>query len=331
MRAPILSLMLTLTLISARAAAQPAAPAPDQPIWPPDCTRDMPRDGLVLLDTSAFAEAASVEVTLRRSSDGAPVAGAFEAPAAPAGSPVRWRSHAALSPGTEYKIEARASDARATSLVGYFTTGDSFLAPLAFSGRPAVRVMARAAQSAPDGEVVLLRIAVPALSGGLPQRTLQVSATLADVDTAELAAALRSGHAQSAQPGQALGFEVEALLRDAPSQRCVQITARDDLGHELALDPELCVSLPARAGAPGETDGAAQAHAFEAQAAQEAEADDAARTFETQASQQAAAATTADPEAQGCAMTGARTSGGWLSIALLALCATRRRTINLPG
>jgi hypothetical protein len=341
------------------ASAQSAAAHADQPLWPPDCTRDMPRDGLVLLDPSALGLAApaepataaqTLEIRLLRTADGTAVAGTLEAPDPATGPLLRWRSQAPLHANTEYKIEARHVATEAMALSGYFTTGDSFLAPLAFSGRPALRLMARAPEPAgePHGaqvESVLVRIALPPLAGGLTQRALQVSVAWSEADDSERVAGLRGGHEQAALPGETLGFELEAQLRDVPSERCLEIVARDDLGQQIALDPALCVSLPARS-ASEPPDARAQADDSEATDQEDAPAPDAASEhheplepaeFETLASQQAAAEATQTSQSEGAGAGGCSLSSGhggpswaWLLAALPALF-RRRRSRIVPG
>jgi hypothetical protein len=347
-----------IALAQTHAFAQSAAAYADQPLWPPDCTRDMPRDGLVLLDPSALGLAAptepataaqTLEIRLLRTSDGTAVSGTLEAFEPGTDSLLRWRSQAPLHANTEYKIEARHLASQAMALSGYFTTGESFLAPLAFSGRPALRVMARAAEL--DGaqrESVLVRIALPPLTGGLAQRAVQVSVAWSETDDSERAAGLRGGHEQAAVPGETLGFELEAQLRDAPSERCLEIVAGDDLGQAVALDPALCVSLPARStGEPrdarshaDDTDRAAQddRNGVPApDAASEHDEPPESAEFETLASQQSAAEATQPSQSEGAAAGGCSLSSGhggsswaWLLAALPALFRRRRAPI-VPG
>lgn len=352
-----------LALAHTHAFARPAAARADQPLWPPDCTRDMPRDGLVLLDPSALglpaAEPATaaqmLEIRMLRTSDGTPVAGTLEAPDPQTGSLLRWRSHAPLHAHTEYKIEARQAPSQEMALSGYFTTGESFLAPLAFSGRPALRLMARAPAPAADGaevESILVRIALPPLTGGLAQRALQISVAWSEGDDDELAAGLRGRHEQAAVPGETLGFELEAQLRDAPSERCLEIVAHDDLGQEVALDPALCVSLPARsasepADAPADADDAAPAQGDAPAPDSASEHDESLESpeLETLARQQAAndatqqAANDATQASQseataagGCSLSSGRGGAGWaLLLAALPALFRRRRATILPG
>lgn len=343
MRSTWLGIVLAFAVTDMRALAQPE---PSAPLWPPDCTRDMPRDGLLLLDRTivggAAAGAQALEVRLQRTSDGAIVAGALVPPEGGEEPLLHWQSDAPLDANTEYKVEARprtGEDLAEPILSGYFTTGTGFLAPLAFSGRPAVRLLARAPEqpaSALAPETVLVRIALPPLTGGLPQRALHVSAAWSELREAERAAGLRGQHAREAEPGETLGFELEAELGDAPSERCLEITARDDLGEELALDPPLCVSLPARSEPPhgepppgGEPEADAEDLASDDAAPALHAADDSAM-FETLAAWGAGDDATGAPEAgsaSGCALSGARAGRewAWLAAILPALLLRRGR------
>jgi hypothetical protein len=340
MRSAWLGVIFALSALSqARARAEPA-----EPLWPPDCTRDMPRDGLVLLDREALGSAQdsggaapdTLEVRLLRSADGAPVDGALATPDWGTTSLLPWRSQAPLEADTEYKIEVRRKDAQAVvsepGLSGYFTTGSAFLAPLAFSGRPAVRLLAQAPRAAaePAPELLLVRIALPPLSGGLAQRTLRVTAAWSERPGHEPTEGLRARHEQSAIPGETLGFELEAQLGDAAHERCLEITARDDLGHELALEPELCVSLPARSSAEPASDALAP---DPADAPPPDDAEPGLQTgFDALASHQVASAAPQADGAGGCTLSRARGAPAWPWVlsALPALVRRRRRRF-LPG
>jgi hypothetical protein len=343
MRSIWLGCLLALPLLHAHAFAQSAEAAERAPLWPPDCTRDMPRDGLVLLDGRVLGVAPSaateaLEIRLLRTADGAIVDGTLDS-AEPAAALLRWRSHAPLHANTEYKIEARMRGAQEPALAGYFTTGDAFIAPLAFSGRPAVRLLARAPRPGSDGqpETMVVRIAMPHLTGGLAQRPVSLSVGWSETAEGEQAAGLRGRQEEAVLPGKTLGFELEAQLGERPQERCLEIVARDDLGQELALNPPLCVSLPARSGAepPPEDDGLA-ADGFESDHSAATETEGEPPRFETRASQHLADDATAVSHEQagagGCALGGAQgeVGGVWLLVALLPF-VRRQRVRFFPG
>jgi hypothetical protein len=317
---------LGIALAAALCALCPAAGRADSiaeptpgPVWPPDCTRDMPRDGLLLLDAEALADSGgALQVRLVRSADGGEVKGDFDDTRALPRGLRAWRSQEPLAPDTEYRVELGQAASAEQRRISYFTTGEAFLAPLAFSARPALRLIAREpAADAPDSEPVLLRVALPALSGGLPQRPLHVAATLDEEGAAQ-------SDARDVRPGQPLTFEFGSELTSEPRELCVEISAQDDLGQALRLDPPLCVSLPARSHPPE-----LAARTLDAASASE---DAAASTSESAAPEPAtsqAAALDSAP-ASGCSISPASSSGLASTWPLLLALVVRRRKI-LPG
>lgn len=292
-------------------ATEAAAPAATD-VWPVDCTRDVQRDGLVLID-AALGE---VQVSLRPSNEAVDIAGSFVAPSD--GVQV-WQSAEPLLPQTEYRLALQ--PAQGEPLISHFTTGDALQAPLALGGEPAARVLPHTAAAA-DAElsvesqrddVVVLRIALPGVTGGLSHRPLALRAALEGDVSSEQALGARIEDNQSAPPNQPVAFQLQAVLDDEPSERCVTISAQQDFG---ALDAApLCIKLPART-----TSDVASGEASEV-------ATDGDEPSTASGSAKFNLTQVAQADAGGCSL-GARhpvRDGSWLLLALLPLLAGRRR------
>lgn len=256
-RAPYALLLASLLSTGSALATDVPAAATEggsQALWPQDCTRGIERDGLVLVASSL----GPVSVSLRPSSASEDLQGDF---GEDQGAMRVWQSAQPLLAQTEYRLEIQPLDASGAPLgeaqLSHFTTGDQLTAQLAFPGAPLARVLPHtaaandlstfSAESLRD-DVVVLRIAVPGLSGGLSHRALRLEATLLGDTSSEEALGARVQDTQSAAPNQPIAFQLQAVLADEPSRRCLQIGASDDLG-DTTLAPEFCVELPARAAA----------------------------------------------------------------------------------
>lgn len=202
-------------------------------LWPPDCTRGIPRDGLLLIE-HAQALPDSVQVSLHSTAEGRDMPGQL----APEGETLRFQSDAPLDANTEYEATLRWSDADVEggerTLTSRFTTGEQTMAALAFEGSAALRMLA----SAELDDAVLLRVAVPRLHGGLPFHAVAVSAEL----SGEPSAAPVTGEVA---PDAALVLEVPVPLGEESERRCVTLHARDALGEEVWTAPA-CEQIPAR-------------------------------------------------------------------------------------
>ena len=312
--------------------AESARVAPVQPSWPVDCTRDVQRDGLVLIDPAL----GNVKVSLRPSSENSDIAGCF----GPDQDGVRvWKSKEPLRAQTEYRLEVQPLDAVGApvgeALLSHFTTGDELRQPLSFGALPTTRVLPHTAAAAEASafsveslrdDVVVVRIALPGLEGGLSHRPLHVTVALLGDTSSEEALGARTLDAQQVPPHQPVAFQLQAVLADEPSRRCLEITAEGDLGDVLTLSPGLCVELPARAPA---VSSATEVAAIDDETEQDGEP-----SYRLSDSS-AARALSQDGElgsqagARGCSV-GANSPArdlSWLLLAVLPFLASHRRTI----
>jgi len=292
-------------------------------IWPGDCTRDIQRDGLVLVDGALGA----FSVSLRPSRESSDLSGAFQANA---GDAQAWKSSEPLLPRTEYRLEVQPLDETGAPVgpaqLSHFTTGDDLQVPLAFAGLPAARVLPHTAAASDNSEfsveslregVVVLRIALPGLVGGLSRRALQLEAALLDDTSSEQALNARVRDSQSATPNQPVAFQLQAVLADEPSQRCVAITASQDSAALTA--PEFCIELPARI--------APEAPENDVEAPYELGEGSQAREVSGQGSELSLESAAAQASAGGCSL-GSGNPGrdvSWFLLAMLPFLASRRR------
>lgn len=241
--------------------------------WPAACERDVPTDGLVVLEGSAnpprnAAEKGPLRVQIKRMRDGAAVE-TFAGEVREVGPNLAvFRSQVPLPEGSDFVVSAVRVAPDGTPLsapfTSAFTTGHTPLPALAFRSVPTVQLEAfdkeleqcevvdacGERRCTKTGETVpthYLRIAVPEIDGGLAKLPYRVSATL--TSDREASAVLAAQEAKGVPPGHRSYMLLELPPRDREGRGCVTITASDAAGHEAAAET-VCLALPAPEAPP---------------------------------------------------------------------------------
>jgi hypothetical protein len=229
-----------------------------------------------------------------------------------------------------------------------FTTGEASLPALAFAGEPSAK-LEEAEQERYDcskdacGEetckstgdldlVKSLRIAVPAIQGGIDLRSYAVSAQLVASFSDGQAPVVATTDTIDTQPGKRSFMVLEVPPLDYAAQGCITITAADAAGHTVQSQP-VCFPLPADVG-PAFGSGVQLLDADDTPGAQgEASAQDKAdleTSTEYGSSTDAVTDATSVHGAQGCAVGRAAGGAGNLAWLALALTLVRLRSPRKP-
>jgi hypothetical protein len=269
---------LSMDVASARACADEAERAwlPERS-WPAACERDIPTDGLVVLEGPARASHVSrgkgdLRVQIKRMLGGTAVE-TFEGNVIEVGpNAAVFRSKVPLSGDTDYVLTAQRVSSDGTPLsapfTSAFTTGHTALPSLAFRSVPTIQLEAfdkelehcEAAEACgdqrctPTGETApthYLRISVPEIDGGLTKLPYSVSATLTS-DGAGETAVLATQEAPDVRTGLRSYMLLELPPRDRDGRGCVTVSATDAAGHQADAET-VCLALPASDAPPPPT------------------------------------------------------------------------------
>jgi hypothetical protein len=249
---------------------EPASRWLPQRSWPSACELNVPVDGFVLLEGDAIPDGApggegELQVFVQRMSAGAPLEVVGGSITQADATSALFRSERALQPHADYVIVAKRVAGEGVSSATFtssFTTGSQALAPVAFRAGSAELTLEQhnkvvkqceddgcgVARCTPTGETVdarLVRIAVPAIEGGISQRPYSVSAQVA-LNGAEQAALVATSDTVATQAGKRSFLTVELPALASAAQGCVTIQARDVAGHEAKLEAG-CLELAADA------------------------------------------------------------------------------------
>jgi hypothetical protein len=160
-------------------------------------------------------------------------------------------------------LEATDGTALSAKFTSAFTTGEASLPPLSFAGEPTAKLEEseqerfdchkdacgdETCKSTGDLDLVKsLRIAVPAIQGGIDLRSYTVSAQLVASFSTGQAPLVATTDIVDTQPGKRSFMVLEVPPLDYVAQGCVTITATDAAGHTVQSQP-VCLPLPADVG-----------------------------------------------------------------------------------
>ena len=263
------SLALLAPSSAAALACGEAAPrwAPEH-AWPAPCETNVPLDGLVLVggdpeDDTTPAPEGTLELTLQRVENGVPVESVPGKVTHPDGTSALFRSDRPLVANADYLITARvlseSGAPAATPFTSSFTTGSGSLAPVGFRSAPGVELeqfdkeLQACTQDAcgqesctPTGEtgnVRSLRIAVPALAGGVAQKPYALEANVTLGAPNGEAPVVATASAVAMQAGQRSFVVVDLPADVGAGEGCVTVRATDVAGHAVTSEP-VCVAIP---------------------------------------------------------------------------------------
>lgn len=334
---------------------EPASRWVPQRSWPSACELNVPVDGFALLEGDAIPDGAAggegeLQVHVQRMSGGTPVeviAGSITQVDATS---ALFRSERALQPQADYVIVAKRVAGGAVERATFtssFTTGSQALAPVAFRAATAELTLeqhekalkqcesdgcggTRCTATGETAKARLVRVAVPAIEGGISQRPYSVSAQLT-LAGGEQAPPVATSDTVATQAGKRSFLVVELPAIASDTQGCVAIQARDVAGHEAKLQAG-CLDLaadaqPAAAQAGSEASPAVTTESAAAQA--EPLALDREDTLDAEGDGLEANDGAATAEGSGCALGGSPRAAGsfaWIAVALtLTRLRSRRR------
>ncbi|MET0344236.1 MAG: hypothetical protein ABW252_24685 [Polyangiales bacterium] len=288
-----LSLGLLAAFAPLLASASPAHAADAEPAvrwapersWPGACETDVPTNGLVFLEGAARgSDLESGEGTLRvfvqRMEGESPVETIDGNVSFPDATSAVFQASHALAPNADYQLTAQRVSPDGTLLsapfTSDFTTGSNTLAAPSFRGAPTMQVEAfdkelercDGARCVPTGETEparFLRVAVPAIEGGLAQRPYAVSAALSASAHGSQAKVVATADDAAVQAGKRSFMVIEVPALPENVEGCVTVTARDLAGHEVRSEP-VCTQLAAAAESEGEASALQYAQGGDAEA-----------------------------------------------------------------
>lgn len=261
----------SLALYAPSASALECASAPrwaPEHAWPAPCETNVPLDGLVLVggdpdDDTTPAPEGTLEVTLQRTENGAPVERIEGSLKHPDATSALFQSAQPLAPNADYLVTARILGADGAALgtpfTSSFTTGSGALATVGFRGAPSVQVeqfdkegqsctkdACGQEQCTPTGDnanVRSLRIAVPALAGGVALKPYAVDARVTLGAPTGEAPVVASASAVATQAGQRSYLLVDLPPDVGAGEGCVTVEATDVAGNGVKSEP-VCVTIP---------------------------------------------------------------------------------------
>lgn len=237
--------------------------------WPGACETDVPTNGLVFLEGPAREASApggdgTLHVFVQRMEGETPLETITGTVSYPDATSAVFRAAQPLAPNADYQLTAQRVSPDGTplspSFTSDFTTGSRTLAGPAFRAAPTMQLEAfdkevercdapasgGDARCVPTGETTparYLRVAVPAIEGGLAQRPYAVSAALrASFGDGQAKVVAAAEEAVQAGKRSFMLIEVPALPADA--QGCVTVSARDLAGNTVDSEP-VCTQLDA--------------------------------------------------------------------------------------
>lgn len=337
--------------------SEPAVRWVPERAWPSACEPSALVDGFVLLEgdklpTGTGGGEGALHVVIERMIQGQ-VAETFPGTVRLTdATSALFKSDRPLPAHADFQISAQREAADGTPLsakfTSAFTTGEAALPALSFAGEPSLK-LEQAEQERFDcskdacgsetckstGELDLvksLRIAVPAIQGGVDLRSYKVSAQLVASFPNGQAPVVATSDTTDTQPGKRSFVVLDVPSLDFAARGCVTITATDAGGHTVQSS-SACVDLPADVGPAfgsgvqllnGDVSEAAQR---EASAQEKADLDSPEYASSTDALTETEASMSG---AQGCSVgrgTGGASTLGWLVLALTAvrLRGTRKR------
>lgn len=345
-------LLGTLACLALPAAAHAASCDGDATVrwlpersWPSACEPSALVDGLVLLEgdklpADAGGGEGELHVVIERMIQGQVVETFPGKVSRTDATSALFQSDRPLPAHADFQISAQlqGSDGSALSakFTSAFTTGEASLPPLSFASEPGIKLEEseqerfacskdacgeETCKSTGDLDLVKsLRIAVPAIQGGIDLRDYKVSAKLVASFSNGQAPLVATTDIVDTQPGKRSFMVLEVPPLDYAAEGCVTITATDAAGHTVE-GPAACLPLPADVG-PAFGTGVQLIEGNNTSASQrEAAAQDKADLESTEygTSTDALTDATAVNGAQGCSV--GRSSGGagtvgWLALAL---------------
>jgi len=263
------SLALYTGSASASTCGAPAARWNPELTWPAACEIDVAVDGYVLLEGEPLEADApggegTLEVMVQRVQNGQPVETFAGSVTQPDETSALFHSERPLAPNADYVVVAqrRGADGQPVGdrFSSAFTTGSRTLAPVRFRSTPTVQVergeherhecvtdACGQEQCEPTGETVegqLVRVAVPALEGGIALKPYKIEAELQVKTPSAQAPVVATATVAAMQAGQRSFVTVDVpSLREA-GEGCVVVKATDAAGHEVKSAP-VCVPVAA--------------------------------------------------------------------------------------
>ena len=302
--------------------------------WPGACETGVPTNGLVFLEGAARDAATpggegELRVFVQRMIGEVPQETYEGTLSHPDGTSAVFKSARPLAPNSEYQITAQRVSRDGTPLsvafTSDFTTGSGSVPTPSFRAQPTLQLEAYDKElqkcdadacgekhCVTTGEAVparFVRVAVPAIEGGLTQRPYKVSTRLTASFASGQAPVVATSEDATVQAGKRSYAVVEVPSLSEPANGCVTVTATDVAGNSVTSDP-VCTALAAEA--PGE----AASDKTQAPAA----------LVYGDSSEDASAGLTPADSAGGCAIGEGRTSGNGLAWLALALTLTRVRS-----
>jgi hypothetical protein len=237
--------------------------------WPAACEPDAVVDGLVMLDGDALSAESELgegelQVVVQRMVGGAPVETFPGKLAQPDATSLLFQSERPLAPQSDYQITAQRVSLDGSPLgdkfTSAFTTGVRSLQPLSIAAQPTLSYEEADTERfectvdacgekhcEPSDEIVhvkSLRIAVPAIQGGVDLRPYNVSAKLVASFSNGQAPAVATSDMAATQAGKRSFIVLELPPLPSGAQGCVTISATDAAGHTLTTEP-VCTALVA--------------------------------------------------------------------------------------
>lgn len=258
---------LTLPCASALACEDDTTRWKPERSWPTSCETDVPTDGFVLVAGDALAAGTAggegpLEVAIERVEDGVPVETFPGMLSYPDGTSALFHTTRPLAPSASYVLSAvrigpdgQPLGARFTSA---FTTGTRTLPPLRFASTVSATVEEGerdieecVADACGDelceatGETVrgqLVRVAVPALEGGLSLKPYSLHAELTERAEGEQAEVVATSKPFATQAGEPTYVVLHVPPHARETQGCVTVHVTDIGGHQTASEP-VCFAL----------------------------------------------------------------------------------------
>ena len=322
-----------------------------QRAWPAACEPDAAVDGLVMLEGDPLSPESEggegqLQVMVQRMVAGAPVETFAGKLAQPDATSLLFQTERPLAPQANYQITAQRVSLDGSPLgdkfTSAFTTGVRALQPLTVAAQPTLSYEEADTERfecvldacgdkhcQPSDDVVhvkSLRVAVPAIQGGVDLRPYRVSAKLVASFSNGQAPAVATSDIAATQAGKRSFIVLELPPLPSGANGCVTISATDAAGHTLTTEP-VCTALIADEQPYDKTSEIELVHDDGLSQTTDALTGDSAKVVAAPA----ASTGSMEASAQGCAVGRARggmSSLGWLALALtLARLRSRKRAV----
>lgn len=240
--------------------------------WPSACEPSALIDGFVLLEgdklpTDAGGSEGELHVVIERMIQGQVVETFPGKVSHTDATSALFQSDRPLPAHADFQVSAQLEASDGTPLsakfTSAFTTGEASLPPLSLAGQPGLKLEEseqerfdcskdacgdETCKATGDLDLVKsLRIAVPAIQGGIDLRSYAVSAKLVASFSNGQAPLVATTDIVDTQPGKRSFMVLEVPPLDYAAEGCVTITATDAAGHTIQAPP-VCLALPADVG-----------------------------------------------------------------------------------